>query len=107
MGMHVYFFPRFAETLVLHDAIDERIQCVVASSADIQAGMDLGTPLANDDGPGSNNLPGVPLHTKPLRITVPTILRTSNTLLVCHSSISSPEVFNYADIFLIFSRVYP
>ena len=49
MGMHVNFFSRFAEALEFNDSIDERVQCIVVSLADVQSGMDLGSTLATDD----------------------------------------------------------
>src|SRR5207302_9551809 len=51
-----------------HGAVDEREQGVVATDADVAAGVELGAALSDDDTPGGNKLAAVHLHAEALGV---------------------------------------
>jgi hypothetical protein len=63
----------FAHPFVTHDAVNFCEDRKVASHTDIDARMDTGTELANDDVPCSGKLAGIELYPASLARTVPTI----------------------------------
>src|SRR5262249_60497199 len=61
-----------------------RDQCVVAAAAAQLARVELGAALADQDPPGVDELPAVPLDAQPLCGGVAAVARAGRTLLVCH-----------------------
>src|SRR5687768_2224434 len=66
------------------NAIDLRVDCVVATQADIIAGLDLGAALAHNDSARPHNLTAIALDAKHLRLAVATIARAADAFLMCH-----------------------
>jgi len=65
-------------------AVDQREQRVVLADADIQARMNGGAALANDDAAGADHFAAVDLHAKALCLGVATVARTAACLFMCH-----------------------
>src|SRR5688572_11338388 len=73
-------------SLELDLAVLQREDRVIAAQADIEAGMELGASLADDDGAGGDELPAVDFDSSVLCIAVATVLGGALTLLMCHVS---------------------
>ena len=65
-------------------AVGKGEEGVVASHADIVAGVELGAALADEDGSGEDELSAVPLHPKTLAVAVATVACRSLTFFMCH-----------------------
>src|SRR5665213_2494130 len=72
--------------LELDGAFLEGEQRVISADADVEAGVELGAALADDDRAGGHELPAIRLHPAILRIAVSPVLRAALTLLMCHMS---------------------
>ena len=71
-------------TLKCYDTINQREQRIIPPAADVLAGMQFRAALPNQNVPGANDLPAVLFDAAPLRVTVPPVARTANTLFVSH-----------------------
>src|SRR6266496_3746815 len=67
-----------------HGAIGGREQRVVATAADVLAGVEASATLAHEDRAGAHGLTGVGLHAEALRGGVPPIAGGSGALLLRH-----------------------
>src|SRR5262245_39414368 len=80
--------PAAAPGAELHGAGRQREQRVVAATADVRTGVEVGAALADDDLAGADDLAAVPLDAQALGVGVAAVLGGRRTLLVCH--LSSP-----------------
>src|SRR6478609_7970998 len=84
------FWPHYADRLAatlgaeLHGAGGGREQGVVAATPDIDAGVEVGAALADQDLAGLDDLTAEPLDAESLSIRVATVARAGSALLVCH-----------------------
>ena len=65
----------------LHFAINQRKQRVILAHADILAGMQPGTTLANNDAAGIDGLTAVDFDAKPFRLRVTAVTRRAAAFL--------------------------
>src|ERR1700723_2031584 len=72
----------------LHAARDLGEERVVRADAHVDARLDLGAALANDDGSAGNELTGEGLYAQPLCIGIASVCGAASTLLMCHCPIS-------------------
>src|SRR5688572_5936272 len=70
--------------LELDGAVLEREDRVVAAEADVEAGLELGAALADDDRAGADRLAAVRLDAAVLGVAVAAVLRRALTLFMCH-----------------------
>ena len=68
----------------LHDAVDEGVERVVLTHADVLAGVVDGAALTDDDVAGDSLLTTENLHTKSRAFARATVTGTTNTFFVCH-----------------------
>src|SRR5450756_1544774 len=68
----------------LHRTWSQREQRVIAAAADVQARVEVGAALANDDLAGRHDLTTEALHAETLSVRVTTVARGARALLVCH-----------------------
>src|SRR6266568_482333 len=73
----------FADTLVLHVAVDQREERVIAADAHAGARLDLGPALADEDRAGVDQLAAVDLDPEHLRVRVAPVARRAAALLMC------------------------
>src|SRR6266849_9377414 len=73
----------FAHALVLHVALDQREERVIAPDADPGASLDLRAALADEDRAGLDHLATVDLHPEHLGVGVAPVARRAAALLVC------------------------
>src|SRR5690349_25127809 len=66
----------------------EREQRVVATAADVEAGVEVGAALPDDDLAGADDLTAVPLDAQALGVGGAAVLGGRRALLVCHLSLS-------------------
>ena len=78
------------ETLVLHLAIDQREEGVVATQADVLAGVEAGAELAHQDVAGADGLAVTALDTPVLRVGVAAVPGRALSLLMSHSGSPTP-----------------
>src|SRR3954453_12378079 len=76
-----------AQVTELDGAGGGREQRVVAASADVEAGVEVGAALANENLAGVDDLAAEPLHTEPLRVGVTPVAGGRCALLVCHGGL--------------------
>src|SRR4051812_9851918 len=76
--------PAAAAGAELHRTGREGEQRVVATAADVLAGVEVGPALADDDLAGTDDLAAVPLDAEPLGVGVAAVLGGRRALLVCH-----------------------
>lgn len=76
------------------DAIAQREQRVVSTSADTLAGMDVGAVLTDDDRPGADFLAGESLDAEALCLRVTAVPGRTETFLVCHFLRSLPYAYS-------------
>src|SRR5665811_731608 len=74
----------------LHLALRECEQRVVATAADVLAGVEVSAVLADDDLADAHGLTAEALDTKPLGVGVTAVLRGRCALFVCH--VSTPHL---------------
>ncbi len=68
----------------LHVAVDQREQREILAHADVHAGMNHRTALADDDAAGADGLAAVHLGPQPLRMGIAAVARTAACFFVCH-----------------------
>src|SRR4051812_28287757 len=73
-----------AASAELHRAGLEREQGVVAATADVLAGVEVGAALADEDLAGLDDLAAEALDAEALRVGVTTVAGRARALLVCH-----------------------
>src|SRR4051812_7511860 len=74
--------------VVLHRAGLKREKRPIPASADVLAGVELGTALADNDAAGEHALAAEDLDAEPLGVAVATVGRCTLTFLVRHESVS-------------------
>src|SRR5579862_3377442 len=67
-------------------AVDEGEEGVVSAAADVEAGVELGAALANDDGACGNDLSAVGFYATILRVAVATVAGRAGAFFMCHKS---------------------
>jgi hypothetical protein len=70
----------------VHRALDEREEGVVATDADVAAGVEARAALPDDDAAGLDGLPAEKLHAQSLTVRVAAVAAGALTLFVCHCS---------------------
>ena len=68
----------------IDDSVDFRKERVIASDADILAGVEARATLANDDRPTGHELTSEALDAQHLRLRIATIARRALSLFMCH-----------------------
>src|SRR5207253_2177702 len=71
----------------LHDAVDLGEESVVATDADVRAGIELRAALADDDRSAADELAGEPLHAEHLRLRVAAVARRALSFFVSHGDL--------------------
>src|SRR5215203_1766153 len=79
---HLLAIP--ADRFKFDQAVDQRIQRVVAADADVVARMELGATLANDDAARANGVAVVELDSQSLRLAVAAVAGATDSLFMCH-----------------------
>jgi hypothetical protein len=79
--------PFFVQTLEPDNPGDLGKQGAVLAEADILPGMDFGAVLANQDGPGLDQLAPVPLYAETLAGAVPPVSGTALSLFMSHKNL--------------------
>jgi hypothetical protein len=74
-----------ALVLKLHNARNLCEQRVVFADTDVQAGLELGAALPDQDGSTCDEFPGKPLYTQPLRVAVAAVTRTADAFFMSHN----------------------
>jgi hypothetical protein len=77
--------------LEFHLAILEGKESVVATDADIEAGLVARSALSDDNRPGRHDLPAIGFDAEILGITVAAVLGGPLSLFMCHSSPAKPK----------------
>lgn len=95
--VHADLFAVFAATLEGHNAIHQRKQGVIVTTAHIVAGVNLGATLTDQDVAGAHDLAAVALHTQALGIRVATVTSTTSTFLVSHDELPLKSLLNQND----------
>src|SRR5690606_27897590 len=72
----------------LHLAVGQREQGVVAAKADVDARMELGATLADDDVAGLDGLATIDLDAQHLRVGIATVARGTYAFFMCHGDLS-------------------
>ena len=72
-----------AYALKLDGTVDKSEECVVGADADVVAGMDMSSSLANKNVAGQNKLTVSTLYTKTLGLGVTAVLCRTNTFFMC------------------------
>ena len=80
--VHADLFLILAHSLKTDHAVDQCKQSIILAAAHVDAGMDLGASLSDEDIACENKLTARALGTKPLRRAVSTVSRTTYALLV-------------------------
>ena len=73
-----------AHALECHDAVDARVERVVATAADVAAWMNARAALAHQNGASGHFLPAEALHSEPLPVAVATVSAGADAFLMCH-----------------------
>ena len=68
-------------------AVGKGEEGVVPSHADVVAGVELGTALADENGAGENKLSAVPFHAETLAMAVAAVPCRSRTFFMCHDEL--------------------
>ncbi len=79
-----HLLPVLVLELEFHDPIHEGEQRVIVRPAYVSAGVKFGAPLADQDIPGDDFFPSIPLYTQVLGIARPAVPAGAYTLLMCH-----------------------
>src|SRR5262249_36931849 len=88
-GVHRHLLALFTQPLVLHDAIDGRIQGEVSAELHVLTRVDDRPELANQDAAGVYRLAGVHLHAPPLPGRVAPVSRRSLSLFMSPFAVPS------------------
>src|SRR5690606_11863834 len=80
---------RLTLLLELYDAVDLGEQRIVLAAADVLAGLEGGTALANENRTAVDRLAGKALNAKPFGMRVAAVSRSSLSFLMCHGSETS------------------
>ena len=80
--VHADLFLILAHSLETHDTVDQSKEGIVLAAAYVDAGMDLGASLSDENIARENELTVRTLRTESLRRTVSTVSRTTYALLV-------------------------
>src|SRR5258706_9291943 len=78
------FFCNFVMPPILHNAVDQRKERIVAAHADILTRMDLGAELTNQNIARAHSLAAENLHTASLTIAIASVAGTAACFLMCH-----------------------
>jgi len=84
--MDTYLFPGFPVTLEYHLPVYQGKKGVISAHADIGAGMELRSMLADNDISRNHVLAAKPFDSKALTSGIASVPRTSNTFFMCHIS---------------------
>jgi hypothetical protein len=82
LGVDADLFISFAHPLKSDETINLGEESVVFPDPDIVSGMELGTPLPDQNAACGYQLATEPFHTQTLGITVPAVSRTSDSLFM-------------------------
>jgi hypothetical protein len=77
-------FSGLPDALKPYHAVDKRKQRIIASQTDIDAGLEFGAALADQNASGSDSLAAKCLHAKTLCLTVPSVFGASTTFFMSH-----------------------
>jgi len=80
-GEHIH--PAFL-AIHHHEAIREGKQGIVLGTLNVQARMELGATLANDDAAGRDKFPGVGFDSAMLGVRIASVARRTLPLFMCH-----------------------
>src|ERR1044071_6406530 len=80
-GLNADAAPGFIE---VNGAIDEGEERPIASGADIEAGVEFGSALADDDAAGGDDLTAEAFYAQTFADAVASVANTALTFLVCH-----------------------
>src|SRR4051812_26444617 len=83
-GVDAHLVATLALVLELHDAVDEGVDRVVRTQANVVARVPLGAALTNDDVAGYDALTAVLLHAAVLRIRIAAVAGGADALFMCH-----------------------
>src|SRR5437762_1176922 len=90
--------------LELHSAVLERENRVIAAQPDIEARLEFGAPLADDDRAGEHLLPAVGFHAAVLGVAVAPVPGRALTFLMCHKSPASQFQFPISNCRLLIAK---
>src|SRR4051812_46634223 len=81
--------------LVGHEPVDQRVERVVTTHADVAAGVDGLTHLANQDAAGANFFAAVDFDTTVLGVRATTVARRAAAFFMCHYAVTPvrPVIF--------------
>jgi hypothetical protein len=83
LGVYGYHLPT-GPSFEGHDAVNGSEEGVVPTLPDVSARMEFGAPLPDDDAASQDLFAPVALHSKSLRVAVPTVSARAYTLFMCH-----------------------
>src|SRR5216117_2993811 len=86
--MHAHPEPPLVLVLELDLPVDDGEQRVVGRAADVRPGMELRAALPDDDRARGDELPGEAFHAEVLGPGVAAVAGGTDTLLVCHASVT-------------------
>src|SRR2546425_814730 len=86
--MHAHPEPLLVLVLELHLAVHHGEQRVVGRPTDVGPGMEFRAPLPDDDRASGHELPGEAFHAEVLGPGVAAVAGGTDTLLVCHASVT-------------------
>src|SRR6266566_5704436 len=86
--MHAHPEPLLVLVLELHLAVHHGEQRVVGRPTDVRPGMEFRAPLPDDDRASGHELPGEAFHAEVLGPGVAAVAGGTDTLLVCHASVT-------------------
>jgi len=81
-GVNANLFFVLALAFVFNQPVNSGKNSIIATYANIVPRVDFGSPLPDDDIPGSNHLPVILLDSQAFGFAVPTVPRTADTFLV-------------------------
>jgi hypothetical protein len=76
---------RLADHVELYPSRFQREERIVPAAADIVAGMELGSPLTDDDFARIDQFAAKPFHSEPLCVAVAAVSGTTRTFFMCHN----------------------
>ena len=91
-SVNAYLPPVFAGWFKFNKTVNEGKEGVVPAHTYIVAGINAGTPLADQNGPGVHTLSGVSLHSQPLGLAIPTVAAGAASFFMRH--LVSPLFFS-------------
>jgi hypothetical protein len=85
--MNMHKLAKAAPILKLYRSRNLGKQRVIAANPNIQARLELGSPLPHDDGSAIHQLSGKTLYSKPLGLAISSIPGAPYSLFVCHTDL--------------------